>query len=185
MRRVLIAALGVVLCFVAFGASAARGVRDSGARERELASYFNKDKHKVKEKYGVRVEVFLEMRGEPARRRSPAEYSGEYVSEPDCRLALRVGADGSAEGEGCEPSSEGPRRFKLQGARVSGALLTGAKLYDDGSTERLQSVFINLTTRTAPGAKGTTVFGLGVVFDTPKTVDGGFNIEKLFYALKR
>ena len=184
MRRVLIAALGVVLCFAAFGARAARGVQDSGARARELASYFDKDKHKVKEKYGVRVEVFLEMRGEPAARKSPADYSGEYVSEPDCRLTLRVGADGSAEGEGFEPSPEGRRRFQLQGARVSGALLTGAKVYGDGSTERLESVFINLTTRTAPGAKGTTVFGLGVVFDTPKSADG-FDIERLFYALKR
>ncbi len=185
MRRVLIAALGVVLCFAAVGASAARGVRDSGARARELAARFDKDKHKVKEKYGVRVEVFVEMRGEPATSNSPAEYSGEYVSEPDCRLTLRVGADGSAEGEGYEPSPEGPRRFKLRGARVSGALFTGSKVYDDGSTERLESVFINLTTRTAPGAKGTTVFGLGAVFDTPKTVGGDFHIEKLFYALKR
>jgi hypothetical protein len=184
MRRLLIAALGVVLCLAAFGASAARGVQDSDARARELASHFDKDKHKVKEKYGVRVEVFLEMRGEPATK-SPADYSGEYESEPDCRLSLRVGADGSAEGEGSEPSPEGPRKFKLEGARVSGALLTGAKVYGDGATERLQAVFINLTMRTAPNAKGSTIFGLGVVFDTPKTGAGSFNIERLFYALKR
>jgi hypothetical protein len=185
MRRVLIAALVVVLSLAAFGAGAARGARDSGARARELAARFDKDKHKVKEKYGVRVEVFLEMRGEPAQRKSPADYSGEYVSDPDGRLTLRVGADGSAEGEGYEPSTDGPRHFTLRGARVSGALLTGAKVYGDGSTERLESVFINLTTRTAPNARGTTTFGLGVVFDTPKSVDGGFDIEKLFYALKR
>ena len=184
MRRLLIAALVVVLCLAAFGARAARGVQDSGARERELASYFDKDKHKVKEKYGVRVEVFLEMRGEPATRRSPADYSGEYLSEPDCQLSLRVGADGVAEGEGSEPSPEGPRGFKLQGARVSGALLTGARLYDDGSTERLQAVFINLTTRTAPNTKGSTAFGLGVVFDQPKPA-GGFDMQRLFYARKR
>lgn len=185
MHRLLIAAVIASLCVAAVGARASRGAQDSGARARDLAAYFDKDKHKVKEKYGVRVEVYLEMRGEPALKRSPADYSGSYEWEQGYPFTLRVGADGSVEGEGTEPAPAGARRFTLRDARVSGALLTGTKLYDDGTNERIEAVFINLTTRTSPNSKGTTLFGLGVVFDPPQTGVDGFNIERLFYALKR
>jgi len=184
MHRLLLAAFIACLCVASVGVYASRGAQDSGARARELAAYFDKDKHKVKERRGVRVEVYLEMRGEPAPKRNLADYTGSYESEPGYPLTLRVGADGVVEGEGMEPASAGARRFTLQGARVSGALLTGTKLYEDGTTERIEAVFINLTTRTSPNSKGTTAFGLGVVFDPPKTGDG-FNMERLFYALKR
>lgn len=184
MRRLLTAAVVACLCVAAVGVRASRGAQDSGARAKELAAYFDKDKHKVKERYGVRVEVYLEMRGEPAPKRSPADYTGSYESEPGYPFTLRVGADGAVEGEGTEPSPTGARRFTLRGARVSGALLTGTKLYEDGTSERMEAVFINLTTRTSPNSKGTTAFGLGVVFDPPKDGDG-FNMQRLFYALKR
>src|SRR5690348_2926392 len=123
MRGILTAAFVACLCVAAAGVRASRGAQDSGARARELAAYFDKDKHKVKEKYGARVEVYLEMRGEPAPKRSPADYTGSYESEPGYPFALRAGADGSVEGEGAEPSPSGERRFTLRDARVSGALL--------------------------------------------------------------
>jgi len=183
MCRFLSAALLLGLCLVASGA-VVRG-QDAGARARELANYFNKDKHKVKEKRGVRLEVFLEMRGEPAVRGNAADYSGTYESEPDYAFDLRVGTDGSAEGRGTEPAPGGARRFTLQGARVSGALLTGTKVYEDGATERLEAVFINLTERHHSRTDvGVTLFGLGVVFDPPKAGDG-FDLTRLFYARKR
>ena len=181
MRKTLVAALLAVLCLAAGMGSAAQ---DAGARARELASYFDKDKHKVKEKRGVRLEVFLKMRGEPMPRANPTDYSGTYESEPDCPLSLRVSADGSAEGFGFEPASAGPRKFTLRGARVSGALLTGTKVYEDGSTERFEGVFLNLTVWHEPADTGETLFGLGVVFDPPKT-DMGFEMNKLFYARRR
>ena len=180
MRRVLWAAVLLALCLAG---TEGRG-QESGARARELAAHFDKDKHKVKEKRGVRLEVFLEMRGEPAPRENPADYSGVYESEPGHAFELRVGADGVAEGVGAEPAPGGARRFTLQGARVSGALLTATKVYEDGSTEPLQAAFIKLTVRHSPAAAGTSTFGLGVVFDRPKHADG-FEIERLFYALKR
>ena len=179
MRKILAAAVLVGLCL-----AAGAGAQDAGARARELASRFDKDKHKVKEKFGVRVEVFVEMRGEAALRANPAEYSGEYESEPDCPLSLRVSADGSAEGAGFEPSPDGPRKFTLRGARVSGALLAATKVYEDGSTERFEGVFLNLRVRNSPADKGTTLFGLGAVFDQPKA-GAGFEMSKLFYALRR
>jgi hypothetical protein len=182
MRKFIFAALVVGLCLVASGAAARR--QDTGARARELAAYFNKDKHKVKEKWGVRTEVFLEVRGEPVIRKAPADYSGAYESEPDYPLTLHVSADGSVDGSGTEPASGGARRFTLRGARVSGALLTGTKVYEDGTTERLEGVFINRTVREHPNSAGVTTFGLGVVFDPPK-VGEGFHITRLFYSLKR
>ena len=183
MRRLLTAALVLGLCLVASG-GAARG-QDAGARAPELAANFNKSKHKVKEKRGIRVEVFVEVRGEPAVRGNAAEYSGAYESEPDYALDLRVGADGSAEGRGAEPAPGGVRRFTLRDARVSGAVLTGTRVYEDGATERLEAVFINLNVRHSPTGAGTTLFGLGVVFDPVKTSPQGFEIKRLFYALKR
>ncbi|HEX8722895.1 MAG TPA: hypothetical protein VF736_19915 [Pyrinomonadaceae bacterium] len=183
MRRLLLATLVSGLCLAAAGGAAA--VRqDSGVRARELAAYFDKDKHKVKEKWGTRVEVFLEMRGEPAARADAAEYSGAYEWERGFPLDLRVSPDGRAEGSGVEPAPNGSRRFTLRDARVSGALLTGTKVYDGGGTEPIEAVFINLTTRHAQGERGETLFGLGVVFDPPKAGEG-YSITRLFYARKR
>ena len=183
MSRFMSAAVLLGLCVVACG-GLARGQGTSG-RARELAACFDKDKHKVKEKRGVRLEVFVEVRAEPAARRNAAEYSGSYQSESDFALELRVGADGSAEGRGTEPAPGGASRFALRDARVSGAVLTGTKVYEDGGTERLEAVFIDLTTRHSPTDVGTTLFGLGVVFDRPKSVAEGFEIRRLFYALER
>ncbi len=182
MGKVLAAALVIGVCLAASGVAVR--AQDAGARARELAARFDKDKHKVKEKYGVRVEVFVEMRGEPAPRANPADYSGTYESEPDCPLTLRVSADGSAEGFGHEPSPGGPRKFTLRGARVNGAVLAGTKVYEDGSAERFEGVFLNFNVRTAPGGKAATHFGLGVVFDPPEP-GPGYELSKLFYALKR
>ena len=182
MRRVVWAALAAGVCLAAVGGAAAR--QDAGVRARELASYFNKDKHKVKEKRGVRLEVFVEVRATPAVRRSAAEYSGVYVAEPDFRLELRVSADGAAEGSGSEPARGGGRRFTLRDARVSGALLTGTKVYDGGGAERFEGVFINRTERHSPEEAGASAFGLGVVYDPPKA-GAGFEVTRLFYELKR
>jgi hypothetical protein len=183
MRKLVVAGLAAGLFLAAVAVAGARR-QDAGGRARELAAHFDKDKHKVKEKRGVRVEVFLEMRAEPAAAADAAAYSGAYESEPDYPFELRVSSGGAAEGRGAEPSAGGARRFTLRDARVSGAVLTGTKVYEDGGTERVEAVFINLTARHAPGAKGTTTFGLGVVFDPPKAGDG-YVITRLFYARKR
>lgn len=182
MRRFFVGAVVWGLCLAAAG-GAALG-QDAGARERELAERFSKTKHKVKERRGVRLEVFVEVRAEPAPRASAAEYTGAYVAEPGYTLELSVAPDGTAEGGGTEPAAGGPRRFTLRGARVSGALLNGTKVYEDGGTERLEGLFINLTTRHSRTDAGTTSFGLGVFFDPPRAGEG-FQFNRLFYAPKR
>ena len=186
MRRLSITALGVVICFAAFGARAALGVQDASARARSLAASFTKSKHVVKEKHGIRVEKFKDVRSEPAPKTDARLYSGEYEAEHGCVFSLKVGRDGRAEVNGTEPAEDFTctRKFTLKGARVEGALLTGTKVYDDGLAEPFEGVFINRTDRNSPTDPGTTAFGLGVIFHTPKSVNG-LNMERLFYALKR
>jgi len=186
MRRVLVAALGVVLCLTAFGAQAVSRAQEVSARARELADAFSKSKHSIKEKRGVRVEKFKEIRSEPAPKPDARLYSGEYEAEHGCTFSLKVYADGRAEAAGSEYDEDFncTRKFTLRGARVAGALLTGTKLYEDGSSEAFEGVFINRTDRDSPTDPGTTSFGLGVLYDPPKGV-GGLNMGRLFYALKR
>ena len=183
MRSLLAAALLLCSC-LATSAAAARQA-DAARRARELAASFSKSKHVVKEKRGVRVEKFKDVRSEPALRQNAADYSGTYegTTGTDYTLSLKVAADGSAEGSGSDPGPAGPRAFTLSGARVAGALLTGTKTYADGSTERLEGVFINRTERDSPSDAGTTEFGLGVLFDPPKTAEG-LNLQRLFYRSK-
>lgn len=180
MRKFL-AALILALSLVTSDAAARQS--DAQQRARELAALFNKSKHIVKEKRGVRVEKFLEIRGEPVVKTDVREYSGTYISDSDCALSIKVNADGGVEARGCEPSPERPRKITLRGARVSGALLTGTKVYEDGSTEKFEGVFINRTERNSPNAAIVTTFGLGVAFDPPK-VGEGFMLTRLFYQLK-
>jgi hypothetical protein len=173
----------VGLCLVA---SDAAGQADAGQRARELAASFSKSKHELKEKRGVRVEKFKEVRSEPALRPNAADYSGEYAASlgRDYALSIKVAADGSVEASGYEPGPGGPRAFTLRGGRVSGALLTGAKVYADGSTEKFEGVFVNRTERDSPSDAGRTEFGLGVVFETRKVAEG-FEVDKLFYRAKQ
>lgn len=183
MRQVFLAA---VLAAGLFTLPAA--ARQSGAAERarELASRMSKKKHAVKEKYGVRVEKFKEVRSEPAPRSDAREYAGDYEADAGFRLRLGVTQDGRVEGEGSDPTFTGdrrPRAFTLRGARVESALLTGTKVFDDGSAEKFEAVFINRTDRDSPAAAGTTSFGLGVLYDPPIAGDG-YAISRLFYQKK-
>ena len=184
MRTLLAAALLLGFCLAPSTSAAPQA--DAARRARELAASFSKSKHEVKEKRGVRVEKFKDVRSEPALRRNAADYSGTYEATvgADYKLSLRVGSDGSAEGSGYDPGPAGPRAFTLAGAKVQGALITGTKAYADGPAEKFEGVFINRTERDSPSDAGFTEFGLGVVFDPPKPADG-LQLERLFYRPKR
>jgi len=182
MRKFLPAALLVGLCLAASNVAGVQS--DARQRARELADSFSKSKHEVKEKRGVRVEKFKEVRSEPAFKQNAADYSGEYEADSEYPLSIRVASGGVVEASGYELSPRGPRRFTLRGAKVAGALLTATKVYDDGSTEKFEAVFINRTERDRPDAAGSTEFGLGVVYDPPK-VEEDFTMGRLFYRLKQ
>src|SRR5947209_16167693 len=182
MRTLLAAALLLGFCLAPSTSAAPQA--DAARRARELAASFSKSKHHVKEKRGVRVEKFKEVRSEPALRQNAADYSGEYEADSQYPLSIRVAPGGVVEASGYEPSPRGARRFTLRGARLAGALLTATKVYDDGSTEKFEAVFINRTERDRPDDPGTTEFGLGVVYDPPK-VEENYTMGRLFYRLKQ
>lgn len=157
------------------------------ARTQAIVASFNKSKHVVKEKYGVRLEKYKEVRSEPAIRANSASYSGTYeVADLGFILHLRVDASGRVDGSGEEPlagDARVARSFTLRNAKVDGALLTGTKLYSSGDTAPFEGVFINRTSFDSPTDRGMTTFGLGVV-GTPVRVSG-LTLDKFFYELKR
>jgi hypothetical protein len=175
-----------VLC-ASVGASQQSGAAATDLRTRAIVASFNKSKHVVKEKRGVRKEKYVDVRSEPAVRQNPAEYSGEYEDAGlGFSLKLRVDNDGKVEGTGYEPLNGAAgvaRTFRLSGGQINGALFTAKKIYADGSSEPLEGVFINRARFESPTDKGVTAFGLGV---TGKSFQvGGQTIDRIFYELKQ
>jgi hypothetical protein len=155
-------------------------------RTQEIVAFFNKSKHVIKEKHGVRMEKFKEIRSEPVIRKDAASYSGTYETDMGYTLRIRVGADGSVEADGTEPAANRESlKYTLRNAKLEGALLTGTKVYEDGTNEKFEGVFINRTDRDSPTETGVTTFGLGVLYDPPKmNPELGFSITRLFYQQK-
>ena len=154
----------------------AGGLAAQGQDAAVLAAALDKNKHKVKEKtkHGitVRVEIYIDIKNVPEVRQ-PAEYSGSYADGVGgSRLDLRVSASGEAEGAGVDSTwvdgrGSDSRNFTLRNARVSGAVLTGEKVFADGSTERIEAVFVNRTISTGTKAneieERKVLFGIGWV----------------------
>jgi len=164
-----------------------RSVAGSELRAQAIVASFNKSKHVVKEKRGVRKEKYLEVRSAPAVKANPADYSGAYeAADARFSLKLRVDASGKVEGTGYDPLNDDAavsRSFTLRNGRLSGALLTATKVFGDGSSDPLEGVFINRTVFESPTDKGVTTFGLGVVGKQFQM--DGMTIDKVFYELKR
>lgn len=161
------------------------GVAGSELRTQTIVASFNKSKHVVKEKRGVRKEKYLDVRSAPAVKTNPAGYSGTYEADLGFSLRLSVDPSGRVEGTGHEPLNAQPavsRSFTLRNGRITGALITATKVYGNGSTEPLEGVFINKTVFESPTDPGATAFGLGVVGTHIRI--GGLDIDRLFYQLK-
>lgn len=160
---------------------------DAQQRAQELAAFFNKSKHAIKERHGVRVEKFKEIRSEPVIKKNARAYSGTYEADSGYTFRITVLSDGRVEASGSEPDMrQEARSFTLHDAKIEGALLTGIKLFADGTSEKFEGVFINETERDSLTDNGFTTFGLGVVYDPPRTnPEAGFVITRLFYHLKQ
>jgi len=170
----------VIVLSVACAASIVSQQLSSQTKAREIAAAFTKNKHAVKEKFGVRVEKYKDVRSEPAVKSNLSEYSGVYqVHDLGYVISVQVGNDGRIEANG----SENSRTFTLENAKIDGALLTATKVYSDGARERFEGSFLNRTDRNSPTDPGVTIFGLGVVLTTPFEVNG-LTYDKLFYQLK-
>jgi hypothetical protein len=161
-------------------------VAASELRTQSIVASFNKSKHVVKAKRGVRREKYLEVRSVPAVKQNPADYSGAYEADLGFSLRLRVDRSGAVEGTGSEPLNDEPavsRTFTLRNGRITGALITATKVYGNGSSEAFEGVFIDKTVFESPTDKGVTAFGLGVVGKGLQI--GGLNVDKIFYQLEQ
>jgi len=171
----------VIVLLIACGAGAVSQQSSRQTRVQEITMAFNKQKHVVKEKNGVRKEKYKDVRSESVIKPNIADYTGVYeVSDLGYVINLQVGNDGRVQGSG----SEEGRTFRLENARIDGPLLTASKVYQDGATEKFEGVFLNRTDRNSPTDPGVTIFGLGVILNTPFEVNGN-TYEKLFYGLRQ
>jgi len=181
--------IGILTLSASSGSVLAQRVPANGAvaqRTEAIVASFNKSKHAVKERHGVRVEKYKEVRSEPVIKSDPRDYSGSYEA-PDngAALEIRVDANGNVVGTGYERLDDNAsvfRKVTLRNAKIEGALLTATKVYQNGATEPLEGVFIRKTSFESPTDKGITTFGLGVV--GPERIVDGNTVDKVFYQRK-
>ena len=190
MKRPYVSTLALVGLTNALLASTALSQQQSAAasgvaRTQAIVASFNKSKHVIKEKRGVRTEKYLEVRSAPAAKLNPADYSGTYEASESLRLRLRVDAKGNVEGTGSEPLDDAgtvQRTYSLRNGVISGTLLKATKVYANGTSAPLEGVLINRTRFESPTDKGQTTFGLGVVGHFH--IDGN-DLDRVFYELTR
>ena len=185
MRRPCLALAALIV--PAFTAAQTVPAPAADTRARIIAASFNKSKHLSKEKRGIRKEKFLEITSTPAIKANPTAYSGNYrVEGMGFSLYLRVAPDGTAQGTGYDViafESNVMRPYTLTNARVNGALLSATKTYANGTTQTVEGVFMDRTTKSSPADPGSTVFGLGVSGTFGYV--SGITLTKLFYQLAR
>jgi hypothetical protein len=140
----------------------------AGTRTNEILAMFSKSKHVHKEKHGVTKSLSIDRHGEPVVRN---DYSGRYEVD-GLDLSLRLTRNG---GEGTDPRGA----FTLRDVRLDGALLTATKVYTNGRTGKLEGVFMDLVTTT--NGETSRMFGLGVPLEVPYVIDGGIELERVFY----
>jgi hypothetical protein len=180
-------ALIILVAATGTSATAFAQTRESSSRAAVIVASFNKSKHAVKERRGVRVEKYKEVKSEPVVPKSPSAFSGLYeVSELGSSLRLEIDDAGRVTGTGTEPLGRETtllRKFTIRDARLEGALVTGTKVYGDGASSKFEGVFMNRTSFDSPTDKGTTAFGLGVLTSPVQVY--GVTVERLFYQRAR
>ncbi len=164
---------------------------DAQQRTEEIVSSLNKSRYQLKEKRGVRKEKYRSVRSEPTTKKNIADYSGQYeVPGLDYNLEIKVTNGGNVEATGFEPKNgdaQKGRKFTFRNAKIEGALLTATKVYDDGSKEKFEGVFIEQTDIEGVSPqqieRQSKTFGLAVADVQVKTTSG-VNLDKLFYHRK-
>ncbi len=176
--------LVVIALFVVCAVNVVSQQPSTQTKTQAIAAAFNKHKNVVKEKYGVRTEKYKDARSEPVVKHSVGDYSGAYeVADLGSLIKIQVGSDGRVQASGYEKVPRS-RTFNLENVRIEGALITASKVYQDGTAEAFEGVFLKRTDRNSPTDAGVTTFGLGVILRTP-VEHGGLTHEKLFYQLKQ
>src|SRR5678816_654244 len=176
MNRFTKAVLGglMAVAFIDAGAAPAQG-SSVEARTQAIVASFNKSKHVVKEKRGVRMEKYKKVVSTAAIK-NVRDYAGSYEADGmGLSLDLKVDANGNVSANGYEQvQSDSPvwRGFTLRNARIQGALLTATKVYANGATAPFEGAFIYRTSYESPTDRGVTTFGLGEIRSSRLVVSG-------------
>ncbi len=167
--------------------SSSRGESGTNSRAQSIVASFNKKKSAVKERHGVRVEKYKEIRTTLATAAHLHDFSGAYEEvNLGSLLNLTIDDAGNVSGNGADAVDANAavfRKFTLRNGRFDGSLLTATKVYAGGATASLESVFINSTSFDSPTDKGVTTFGIGA-FGTPVQLGGGVTIDRFFFRRK-
>ncbi|HWC75575.1 MAG TPA: hypothetical protein VG454_16735 [Gemmatimonadales bacterium] len=154
------------------------------SRAQEIAASFTKHKDAVKEKNGIRVEKYKDVRSEPTVMQNPTDYVGVYeVADLGYVLHVESADNGGIRVYGSE-AAQGIRTFELANAKIASAVLTGTKVYRDGTRERFEGAFLTRIDRDSPNEAGKVTRGLGVLLAAPLERNG-ISHDKLFYQLKQ
>jgi hypothetical protein len=162
LRRSL--ALAFVVCIgLTWGVYA----QDAGARTSTLVASLDKTKYKKKEKKNIPIEVYLSIKNE-AVIRDADDFGGNYASEEgDYSPTLHVERGGAASGNGRDSINDRHLSFTLKDASINGALLSGAKVYENGVQQKFEAVFVNRTVATGKNeneiTSRDTKFGMGFI----------------------
>jgi hypothetical protein len=153
------------------------------ARADAILASFNKKKDVVKERRGVRVEKYKQVRTIAAPPVVPRDYSGTYrVEGLGSSLDLSIDNSGNVSGRGTDAIDADAsvfRRFTLSNGRLEGAMLTATKVYENGSTSALEGVFVNSTSYESRTDAGRRTFGLAVL--GPSVTVGGVTTDKFLF----
>lgn len=144
-------------------------------RTAELVAMFNKTKNvQKKKKGGIDKSIFLQVRSDAV---APA--SGTFAADDfGHSITLDVRNDGTVTGMGLDRGT-----YTLRDARVRGSLLSGTKVYANGTTAPLEAVFLRRTVRegTSPDRVTSEQTALGLGVRTHGLETHGMRIERVFY----
>src|SRR5687768_17733222 len=105
----------VIALFVVCAVSVVSQQPSTQTKTQALAAAFNKHKNVVKEKHGVRMEKYKDVRAEPFVKPSVAAYTGVYeVVGLGYLINIQVSTDGSVLANGQERGQQ----FRLENARI-------------------------------------------------------------------
>ena len=177
-------AVGIIALVLVLPSFASAQSSSARARTAMIVAGFDQFKHEVKDKRGVRKEKYKRIETAPVVRSDPRSYSGSYEAMTfGDTLDITVDSRGNVTGGGYQPLNiDGTvrRKFTLRDGRVDGALFTATKIFENGSRESIEGVFMNRTSYHSPtDTKGNTTFGLGV--DGNTVVMGTYGVSRFFF----
>jgi len=150
----------------------------AAARAQELAASFNKFKSVSKTKYGVTRAKYKDVHCEPLVRQGVKDYAGVYEAEGlGYVIELRVENNGAITGSGY---ANGSLSFTLENGKIEAGLLTATRIYQNGTREKFEGVFVTRTDKESPTDPGVTTSGLGVHLSVPVEIAGS-TYDRLFY----